>query len=164
MDTLRNPKILFATRIGQLVFAVAYLILVSWCGTHRGYWNSNVTGAIAIGVIATLFTFVVTAHGIWVYSRRNPFAGHGKIYTWARLGLELFMVLIWIGSASLMLRPKGEDFNDVLDLPPLVQWDICIAFTFVEIVSFMVSTILVFVEDHTGKSAGRGATTSAQYV
>ena len=49
MDTLRNPKILFATRIGQLVFAVAYLILVSWCGTHRGYWNTNVTGAIALG-------------------------------------------------------------------------------------------------------------------
>jgi len=164
MDTLRNPKILFATRIGQLVFAVAYLILVSWCGTHRGYWNSNVTGAIAIGVIATLFTFIVTAHGIWIYTRHNPFAGHGKVYTWTRLGLELFMILIWIGSASLMLRNKGEDYSQVLNLPPFVQWDICIAFTFVEIVSFMVSTILVFVEDHTGKSTSGGPMTSAQYV
>ncbi|MCJ1438919.1 hypothetical protein MMC27_008309 [Xylographa pallens] len=163
MDTLRNPKTLFTARIGQLVFAVAYLILVSWCGTHRGYWNSNVTGAIALGVIATLFTFVVTAHGIWIYSRHNPFAGHGKVYTWARLGLELLMVLMWIGTATLMLRPKGEDFSNILSLPPNVQWDVCIAFTFVEIVSFMVSTALVFVEDHTGKSVG-GRTTSTQYV
>ena len=67
----------------------------------------------------------------------------------------------------------------MLNLPPTVQWDICIAFTFVEMcvsskhdywslliypsVSFMVSTILVFVEDHTGKSGG-GPMTSAQYV
>ena len=50
----------------------------------------------------------MTAHGIWVYSRHNPFAGHGKVYTWVRLGLELLMVLMWIGSATLMLRPKGE--------------------------------------------------------
>ena len=49
MDMLRNPKLLFIGRIGQLVFGIAYLILVSWCGTHRGYWNSGVTPAIAIG-------------------------------------------------------------------------------------------------------------------
>ncbi|MCJ1285443.1 hypothetical protein MMC26_004783 [Xylographa opegraphella] len=163
MDTLRNPKILFAIRIGQLVFSIAYLILVSWCGTHRGFWNSNVTGPIALGVISTLFTFVITAHGIWIYSRHNPFAGHGKVYTWARLGLELLMILMWIGTATLMLRPKGVDHSELLNIPPNVQWDICIAFTFVEIVTFMVSTVLVFVEDHTGKSSG-GRTTSSQYV
>ncbi|MCJ1409516.1 hypothetical protein MMC19_003597 [Ptychographa xylographoides] len=163
MDMLRKPKVLFFARIAQLIFAIAFLILVSWCGTHRGYWIYNVTAAIAIGVIATLLTFVITGHGIWIYSRKNPFAGHGKVYTYSRLALEILMILIWIGTASLSLRNKGEDFSQVLNLPPFVQWDICIAFTFVEIISFILTTVLVFVEDHTSGMKIRN-TTSASYV
>ncbi|MCJ1473559.1 hypothetical protein MMC13_002210 [Lambiella insularis] len=163
MSILRNPKLLLGTRIGQLIFGVAYLVLVSYCGTHRGYWNSGVTGAIALGVIATLFTFVIAAHGIWIYSRNNPFAGHGKVYTYGRLVVEFIMVLMWIGSATLMLRPKGQDPFDPFDNPPLVQWDVCTAFTFVEIVSFFISIGLVFIEDHTGKRSGV-TSTGSQYV
>ncbi|MCJ1246829.1 hypothetical protein MMC30_004038 [Trapelia coarctata] len=162
MDVLRNPKILFFSRVGQLVVAIAYLILVAWCGTHRGYWNTNVTSAIALGVIATIFTLVVTAHGIWSHIRTNPFASHGKVYTIARIVLELLIILLWIGTASLMLRDKGEDYSLWLDLPPFAQWDVCIAFSFIEIVLFIVTAVLVFVQDLTGRSSG--GTTNASYV
>ena len=61
---------------------------------------------LTIIVITTLFTFVVTGHGIYTHHRNNPFTGHGKAYVFARLGLEVLIILMWIGTAALMIRPR----------------------------------------------------------
>jgi hypothetical protein len=115
--------------IGLIMLRLQSLLVVYTLAlTH----HPSYTQAYTATVIATLFTIFVTAHGIWCYSRKNPFAGHGRAYNIARMVLELFMILIWIGTASLMLRWKDEDYTQVLNLPPFVQWDICIAFTFIE--------------------------------
>lgn len=59
-------------------------------------------------VIATLFTLIVAGHGVWIHFRTSPLAGHGKVYAIGRIALEALMILLWIGTAALMLRDKGE--------------------------------------------------------
>lgn len=102
-------------------------------------------------VITSIFTFAVTIYTIIIYHRNNPFAGHGKAFTFARLGVEALVFLLWIASATLMLRPKSgchprnppgnpdACFNGNHDShpkkwadQPLITWDIAIGFSFVE--------------------------------
>lgn len=48
MGFLNNPKLPYLVRIGQLAFAIGFLILISYAGTHRGWWG-NINGALAVG-------------------------------------------------------------------------------------------------------------------
>lgn len=120
----------------------------------------------------------MTIHTIVSHHRGNPFADKGKIFTFVRLGVEALTILLWIASATLMLRhkkgcdPRGPREGDSQDTcwngeknakdgkggfawtnQPLVTWDIAIAFSFVEIVSFVFSAFLVFVENKSNKVA-----------
>ncbi|MCJ1262333.1 hypothetical protein MMC22_002203 [Lobaria immixta] len=154
MGLFSNPKLPYFVRIAQLLLSIGFLILICYAGTHRGWWK-EINGALAIGVITSILTFAVTVHTIVSHHRGNPFADKGKIFTFVRLGVEALTILLWIASATLMLRHKkgcdprrvrgdgqntcwnGEkDFEDNDGIAwtdqPLITWDIAIAFSFVE--------------------------------
>lgn len=48
MAFISNPKSLYIIRLIQLAFAIGVLVLVSYAGTHHGWW-SNIQGGIALG-------------------------------------------------------------------------------------------------------------------
>ena len=48
MGFLENPKLLFYVRLVQTFFCTAFLVLVCYAGTHRGWWN-NLNGPLALG-------------------------------------------------------------------------------------------------------------------
>lgn len=166
MGFLSNPKFAYFVRIAQLVFGIGFLILICYAGTHRGWWK-NINGALAVGgtfqphllaptpidlfsVITFILTLAVTVHTIWTYHRSSPFTGHGKTFTFVRLGVEALVFLLWIATAALMLRGKGgcrySRTDNGLDWcwdkegdtgirtteRPLVSWNVAVAFTFVE--------------------------------
>ncbi|KAL9598678.1 MAG: hypothetical protein Q9219_004347 [cf. Caloplaca sp. 3 TL-2023] len=128
MSFLGNSKVLYATRIAQLVVGILFLVLICYDGTHRSWWR-NINGPLAVGVIASIFTFAITAYSMCVYSRlptvaslreaqflnshrfshhrSNPFSGGTTTITLARLAAELVLFLLWVASAALMLRPRG---------------------------------------------------------
>lgn len=103
-------------------------------------------------VITSILTFAVTIHTIVSHHRGNPFAEKGRVFKFVRLGVEVLTILLWIASATLMLRHKrgcdprgatdGRDicFNGTGDKShgfawtnqPLITWDIAIAFSFIE--------------------------------
>lgn len=83
-------------------------------------------------MIASLFSFAVTGHGIYIHYRRNPFSSHGKVYRVARICLEAFIVLLWIGAVGTNFGPKGYDYNNVFDLPPTITWAICAVLGIIE--------------------------------
>ena len=35
MSFLQSPRILFFSRLVQLLFAIAFLIVIAWCNTHK---------------------------------------------------------------------------------------------------------------------------------
>lgn len=98
----------------------------------------------------------MTIHTIVSHHRGNPFADKGRIFTFVRLGVEALTILLWIASATLMLRHKkgcghrGPRLGDNRDTcwnsekdakdgvgfawtdQPLITWDIAIAFSFFE--------------------------------
>ena len=45
---LENPKILYFTRIAQILFSLAFLVVICYAGTHRGWWD-NVNAPLALG-------------------------------------------------------------------------------------------------------------------
>lgn len=171
MSILSNPRTLYFTRIVQLLFGIGFLVLVSDAGVHRGWWD-NINGALAVGVIATIFTFALTIHALVTHHlKSNPFSGGSRTRTILRLVAEAIVFLLWVATATLMLRPKGgcieikdkgldvcqgkgkDNFHPYSD-QPLARWDIGVAFDFVEIVSFVISGLLVFKEDRATKVTG----------
>ncbi|KAL8935628.1 MAG: hypothetical protein Q9216_005334, partial [Gyalolechia sp. 2 TL-2023] len=106
MSILGNPKILYFTRIAQLVLGIVFLVLICYDGTHRAWWR-NINGPLAVGVITSIATFVVTAYSIFTHHRSNPFSGGTATITIARIAAEVLVCLLWIASAALMLRPRG---------------------------------------------------------
>lgn len=134
MSFLGNPKVLYGTRIAQLLLGIAFLVLVCYSGTHRAWWTS-VNGPLAVGVIASIFTFAVTIYSMYVsarpdcpcrslraflrhggvdrlaprfsHHRSNPFSGGTATITIARLAVEVVVFLLWVATAALMLRPRG---------------------------------------------------------
>ena len=131
MAFAQHLRLLYFIRLCQFAFALGFLVLICWCGTHRGYWN-NVEAAIAVGVFSSIFTFAVTGYGIYNQHHLNPFAGHGILYTLLRMALEIFVTLLWLATVVLMLRRKTEDFRKAFDRPPFTQWGITVAFALVE--------------------------------
>ena len=113
-------------------------------------------------MIASVFTFAVTIHGLYSHHRSNPFASDGKALTFVRMGIEALTFLLWVASATLLLRHKSgcsQKHQDKLDdhnKPvgpeyccdgfrehdtrngilwtdrPLASWDVAIAFSFLE--------------------------------
>jgi hypothetical protein len=58
---------------------------------------------------------------------------HGRVWQISRIILEVIIVLMWVGTATLMLRPQDIDYTKpLIPTPPYVEWDLGIAFTFVE--------------------------------
>ena len=53
MSILSNPKSLYILRLIQFAFAIGVLVLVSYAGTHHGWW-SNISGGIALGGSSSL--------------------------------------------------------------------------------------------------------------
>ncbi|CAF9916685.1 MAG: hypothetical protein HETSPECPRED_002981 [Heterodermia speciosa] len=183
---LEKPKILYSTRLAQLSFATAFLVVICYAGTHRGWWK-NINPPLALGVIAVLFTFAVAIYTVFRHHRgSDPFAARGILYTIVRLVIEIIVFLLWVGSAALALRPhggcdsktghrgpgpKGQDwcwgnpgkFDPHWDYTnqPLITWDIAIAFSFVEIVTFVITIFLVFKDSKSNKVSGQGATYAA---
>ncbi|KAL8954659.1 MAG: hypothetical protein Q9193_007151 [Seirophora villosa] len=151
MSFLGNPKVIYGTRIAQLLLGIAFLVLVCYSGTHRAWWTS-VNGPLAVGVIASIFTFAVTIYSIFTYHRSNPFSGGSATITIARLAAEVVVFLLWVASAALMLRPRGGcenkhkriDGNTVFcwndawedgkryDNQPIRTWDTAIAISLIE--------------------------------
>lgn len=94
-------------------------------------------------VITSVTTFGVTGYGIFLHHRGNPFAGGSKLATLARVIAEIITALLWVATATLMLRHKGgcdvktvdgiycPDGKKWVDRP-LVTWTVAIAFSFVE--------------------------------
>ena len=84
-------------------------------------------------VIATIFTLVITGHGVWTHLRSDFVKLHGKVYLIARVLVDFILFLMWIGTATLMLRPRTVDYTVAIPpFPPDVPWAIGIAFSFVE--------------------------------
>ncbi len=48
MQILGNPRLLLVSRLVQLVFAIAFLIVIAWCNTHKADWI-GIDGAVALG-------------------------------------------------------------------------------------------------------------------
>ena len=48
MGLLSNPKLPYFVRIAQLLLSIGFLILISYAGTHRGWWK-GINGALAVG-------------------------------------------------------------------------------------------------------------------
>lgn len=126
---------------------------------HDGYRNERADTGI---VLASIFTFAVTIHTILSHHRSNPFAGSGKALTFLRLGIEVLTFLLWIASATLLLRhksgcsrreqaeldrnkkPVGPDYcwdgfhkddkrkGILWSNRPSTTWDVAIAFSFIE--------------------------------
>ncbi|KAI4102688.1 MAG: hypothetical protein L6R37_004219 [Teloschistes peruensis] len=103
MSFLSSPKILYVGRIIQLVLGVLFLVLICYDGTHRSWWT-GINGALAVGVIASIFTFAVSIHTIFTHHRSNPFSGGSAIYTIARLLAEIVVFLLWIAAVGVMIR------------------------------------------------------------
>ncbi|KAL9587203.1 MAG: hypothetical protein Q9203_003590 [Teloschistes exilis] len=159
MSFLSSPKILYVGRIVQLVLGVLFLVLICYDGTHRSWWT-GINGALAVGVIASIFTFAVSVHTIFTHHRSNPFSGGSAIYTIARLLAETVVFLLWVAAAGVMIRdvkhpsgceifgPSREDMKGPTycwrdpvkseknprryDSRPLKTWDTAIAAALVE--------------------------------
>ncbi|KAL2040575.1 hypothetical protein N7G274_006554 [Stereocaulon virgatum] len=173
MSIFSNPKTLYGARIWQFGFALGVLVLISYAGVHRGWWT-NINGPIAVAIISVILTFATTLHTIISnHLNKNPFSGGSTIRTVLRIAVEVVMLLLWIATATLMLRKKNCEYRktnlDGVDMcyasstdntgkrwtdQPTISWDMCIAFTFVEIVSFFVTAFLVFKEDRESKVSG----------
>ena len=160
MSILSSPRFLYFTRIAQLLFSVGFLILICYAGVHRGWWTS-INGALAVGVIASIFTFALALHNLGTYHMNsNPFSGGSLKRTMIRLAAEALVFLLWIATAVLMLRHKGgcPDENTTDHYPvhipknddglnvcatsehtgrlwtdqPRTEWNVAVAFDFVE--------------------------------
>lgn len=93
-------------------------------------------------VITSVITFGVTGYGIFLHHRGNPFAGGSKLATLARILAEIITALLWVATATLMLRHKaGCEQRDLLGYcrtnikwvdRPLVTWTVAIAFSFIQ--------------------------------
>lgn len=94
-------------------------------------------------VITSVMTFGVTGYGIFLHHRGNPFAGGSKLATLARVFAEIITHLLWVATATLMLRHKGGCERRSSDGVfcrsnkrwvdrPLVTWTVAIAFSFIE--------------------------------
>ncbi|KAL8805770.1 MAG: hypothetical protein Q9223_003835 [Gallowayella weberi] len=180
MSLFSNPKILYFVRIAQLLFGIAFLVLVCYDGTHRAWWN-NINGPLAVGVISSIFTLAITAHSIFTHHRSNPFSGGSNLYTIARLVAEILVFLLWVASAALMLRPRGgcenkgaiekgkgyqfegqqacyrTDNGDYMRLysdQPIKTWIVAIALALIEAVTFIATVVMVFLDDRKSKVSG----------
>ncbi|MCJ1278241.1 hypothetical protein MMC21_006056 [Puttea exsequens] len=166
MSILTNPKSLFVARIIQIGFAIVFLVLVCYSGVHRGWWN-NINGPLAVGVIATIFTLALAIFSVVTSRKQNPFSGGTRTRTVMLLAGEIVVFLLWVASAVLMLRSKGGCADWVTmegtaycpdkkkrDDVPNIQWFISVAFAFVEIVSFVLTALLVFKGDRETKVTG----------
>lgn len=99
-----------------------------------------------------------------------------------RLAAEALVFLLWIATAVLMLRHKGgcpdenttdhypvhipknenglnvcatsEDTGRLWTDQPRTEWNVAVAFDFVEIVAFILSAFLVFKDDRASKVSG----------
>ena len=160
MSFLSNPRTLYFTRIAQFLFGVGFLILICYAGVHRGWWTS-INGPLAVGVIASIFTFALTLHNLITHHMKsNPFSGGSATRTIVRLAAEALVFLLWIATAVLMLRPKGgcpeadqttgypvhdpkdadgqnvcltsEHTGKLWTDQPRTEWNIAVAFDFVE--------------------------------
>ena len=65
MSFLSNPKVMYATRIAQLILGILFLVLICYDGTHRAWWR-NINGPLAVGVISAIFTFAITIYSMYV--------------------------------------------------------------------------------------------------
>ena len=171
MSVLSSPKSLYIIRLVQFFLAVGVLVLICYGGVHRGWWKwwDGINGALAVGgtsnpsrspvcvhdsrkctVITVILSFVVTLHGIITHHlKTNPFAGVSTARMVMRLVFEVVLFLLWIASATLLLRyPKNcdtqadgkcfkpvtgitTDFKDLGD-QPVAPWDAAIALSFAE--------------------------------
>lgn len=92
-------------------------------------------------VITSVITFGVTGYGIFLHHRGNPFAGGSKLAILARFFAEIITALLWVATATLMLRHKSGCEHRIgiycrsnkkwVDRP-LVTWTVAIAFSFIE--------------------------------
>ncbi|KAG6994124.1 hypothetical protein G7Y79_00047g083500 [Physcia stellaris] len=182
-DFLNNPKTIYITRLVQIFFSTFFLVCICYAGVHRAWWN-NINAPLALGVVAVLFTLVVASYTVITYHRTsNPFAARGAVYTIVRLAVEILTFLLWVGSAVLALRPHGgcdpqhrssdsgqdrcykhtdsPDPNWKYTEQPLITWDIAITLSFVEIVAFALTILLVFKDNRANKVSDGGATYGA---
>ena len=99
-------------------------------------------------VITSVITFGVTGYGIFLHHRGNPFAGGSKLATLARFFAEIITALLWVATATLMLRHKGGCENRVAEYcrdgkkwvdRPLVTWTVAIAFSFIQMFVVLLS-------------------------
>jgi hypothetical protein len=107
---------------------------------------------ISTTVISVILTFAITLHTIILnHLNKNPFSGGSTMRTILRIAIEVVMLLLWVATATLMLRKKNCELRsttlDGVDTcyasakdttgkrwtdQPTISWDVCIAFTFVE--------------------------------
>ncbi|KAL8840800.1 MAG: hypothetical protein Q9176_003647 [Flavoplaca citrina] len=184
MSFLSNPKLLYFIRIGQLIFGILFLVLICYDGTHRAWWSSidgplavGVISSIFTFAI-TIHSMYVKAQDSFTHHRSNPFSGGSATYTIARLAAEVLVFLLWVASAALMLRPRegcdfkeaapegsykgqdicfrtgDDDFAILFDDQPITTWYIAIAASLVEAVSFIITVVMVWLDDRKSKISG----------
>lgn len=100
-------------------------------------------------VITSVITFGVTGYRIFLHHRGNPFAGGSKLATLARFFADIITALLWVATATLMLRHKSgcdDRIDSTFCRPnkrwvdrPLVTWTVAIAFSFLEMFVVLLS-------------------------
>lgn len=99
-------------------------------------------------VITSVITFGVTGYAIFLHHRGNPFAGGSKLANLARFFADIITALLWVATATLMLRHKsgcegkiGTKCRNKIEWVdrPLVTWTVAIAFSFVQMFVVLLS-------------------------
>ncbi|KAI9775950.1 MAG: hypothetical protein M1835_005650 [Candelina submexicana] len=131
MGFLSNPRLLLYIRYAQILISLIFFVLLCYSSTHRGYWD-NISGAVGLGVFASIFTFTTAGYSIYTIHRALTLST-STLITLIRLIQEAILVLAWAGTAALMIKPKGKNYKKLLDDPPWPTWTVDIVLAFVEL-------------------------------
>jgi hypothetical protein len=88
---------------------------------------------LTLAVVSFLATLGAGFHAVYEYFRHVEHCTEGW-KRWVRVAADAVVMLLWIGSATLMLHSPEEDLLVKLKSPPIpqVEWDLGIALALFE--------------------------------
>ena len=128
-----NPKFLLPIRYIQLLFSILVLILLCYAGSNRGWWT-NITAGLVLGIASSALALLATGYGIYTLhkSSTNLFDGESMGKAVLVVTPDVLLLLMWAGTAALMIKPKGKNWRKPYDYPPYFSWVAGIVLSIVE--------------------------------